>query len=125
MMAEGGMVDDEEGGSVAPDDNETEYTHQDGAAGGQGGGSAEDFLLARNGGNGQGQQHAQPYGQGGLHTPSMGHTGGGFGNAQEDGWNDSTQWDQKESSHGDVPPYSDRKSFFFLCFLVSELRVYF
>ncbi|KAF8906646.1 glycosyltransferase family 2 protein [Mucidula mucida] len=106
MMAEGGMVDDEDG-SVAPDEG-TEYTHQEGP--GPMGESADDLLLARTGTNGTQYRdpNVGPYAQGGLSTPNMADGARGFDSrgGGDEGWNDSTQWDVKESQHGDAPPYT-------------------
>ncbi|KAG5652272.1 hypothetical protein H0H81_005583 [Sphagnurus paluster] len=96
-----GVHDDDDDGSIMPDDG-TEYTH------GENGGlappagfyneSADNLLLTRTGADGARYQDANAeYGVGGMNTPTANR---GFAHSR-DGWDD----DDKKDDSG-VPPYS-------------------
>ncbi|KAG6809077.1 hypothetical protein H0H92_001693 [Tricholoma furcatifolium] len=99
------MQEDDEDGSVLPDDGDgTEYTHAENSSGlapasGYFGESADNLLVTRTGADGSRYQDPNAeYGAGGLNTPS--YDARGFGGSGE-GW---------DEDHKGAPPYSPTKA---------------
>ncbi|KAI0065969.1 glycosyltransferase family 2 protein [Artomyces pyxidatus] len=98
---------DDDGESAYPDDDATDYTHQDSAfppQGGEYGHSADDLLLTRTGTNGT--QYRAPsggYSQGGLLTPNLAPPY----REDESGW--GSDYDRKERL-GDMSPEMSKEA---------------